>query len=286
MLPALLAVVLLFSFAYAEFRLERADVAISNINKDGSVKITENIKIIAAGTYEQEKYKAGINNNDLSTWAALTGLADVKMHVNPALVNIRDFTLRPQTLKRCDPLLDICHGELIMTYSAYPYFNKTSGEQTKGTGIFTIDAYKPRTTKYTLNVNSLSFRSTQPAAKNTSSESPTSENFVILDRNVYLKIIFPSNTLILDLSQTPENMDIRIPTASVSELEWTNTVLGQFSLVFEVEESLDKEVVEFFSSIPKKLQDVLFGVQGMAIVAIIAILLASYIYLKSMEKKG
>ncbi|MFA6530484.1 MAG: hypothetical protein WCT31_02045 [Candidatus Micrarchaeia archaeon] len=286
MIKRLVLLLLLFSLAFAEFKLEGVDVVINDIQKDGSARVTEHIKIFVVGTYEQEKYKAGLGNNDLSSWAELTSLGEVKMHISSTNVDILGFSLRPQTLNRCDPFLDLCHGELILSYIAKPYFNKTTGESITGTGLFSVDNYKPRTTRYLLNPAALNFRTAQRASVTNSSAIPEiSNDIIILDKNIYLTVDFPSNTVILDVSQAPENIELTTPTASVSELRWTNTILGQFVLSFEVEENLDKEVVEFFSAVPRKMKQVLESEQGMGTLAIIVILIASYAYLKSMEKK-
>lgn len=286
MLKRLVLLLLLFSLAFAEFKLESVDVVVNDIQKDGSAKVTEHIKIFVVGTYEQEKYKAGLGNNDLSSWAELTSLGEVKMHISSSSVDIVGFSLRPQTLNKCDPFLDLCHGELILSYTARPYFNRTTGAPMPGTGLFSVDNYKPRTTRYLFNVASLNFRTAQRALANGNISQDVSNDVIILDKNIYLTIDFPSNTVILDVSQAPENVELTTPTASVSELRWTNTILGQFVLSFEVEETLDKEVVAFFSEVPRKMKQVIESEQGMGTLAIIVILVASYAYLKSMEKKG
>ncbi len=281
----LLAILLIVALVFSEFRLEKAEVVVSNINKDGNAKITEYIKIIVQGQYEQEKYKSGINNNDLSSWAALTGLTDVRMHLSGSNADIKSFSLRPQTLKKCDPFQDLCHGEIILSYEIYPYYNKTTKEPIKGTGLFTVDSYKPRTTRYMLNTDTLAFSGPQQAPKIESLLTTISENVIVIDKYVYFTILFPLNTVILDLSQEPEDITVNTPTAAVSQLSWTNAILGQFALVFEVEDSLDTEVIEFFTKIPKMIQEIMLGDQGIATIAIVLILLMSYIYLKAKEKK-
>src|SRR3989338_822831 len=193
----LLALLLLLTLAFSEFKLESVEVTVNNINKEGGAKITERIKIFVIGAYEQEKYKTGINNNDLSSWAGLVGSNEIKMHISSAKADIRGFSLRPQTLTKCDPFLDLCHGELIISYDVLPYFNKTTGEQITGTGLFNVEQYKPRTTKYTLNVDALNFKRPQNVQKNDSAVTETSENVVILDKNIYFTVMFPQNTVIL-----------------------------------------------------------------------------------------
>jgi hypothetical protein len=281
----LLAILLVVALVFSGFRLEKAEVAVNNIQKDGSAKVTESIKIIVEGQYEQEKYKSGINNNDLASWAELTGLTDVRMHMSNANADITGFTLRPQTLKKCDPFQTLCHGEIIMSYEVHPYYNKTTKEPIKGSGLFSVDSYKPRTTRYVLNTDTLAFSGPQPGLKTESMLTTISESVIVIDKNVYFTIMFPANTVILDLSQEPEDVSVITPTAAISQLTWTNAILGQFTVIFEVEDSLDTEVIGFFTMIPKKVQEAILGEQGIAMMAIVLILLIAYVYLKSMEKK-
>jgi hypothetical protein len=281
-----LFVLLAISMVFAEFQLESSDTQIHSIDENGGTRVTESVKFFVIGSYDQERYKNGLSSNDLSSWADLTGIGEVRMHVDGSIVDIRDLSLRPQSLGRCDTELNRCHGEIILSYSAYPYVNKTTGETIRGTGLFYAESYKPRTTRYYLNVNALNFRKPQPALSESLVAATTSENNIILDKKVSLTVILPANTVITDLSQNPNDVEISPPAANIKQLSWTNTILSQFTLVFEVEKSLATEVVEFFTNIPKKVQQILFGSQGLAIVLILVILVGSVIYLKSTEKKN
>lgn len=285
LMKKVLALLLIVALVFSDFRLEKAEVVVNNIQKDGSAKVTEYIKIIAIGQYEQEKYKSGINSNELASWAELTGLSDVRMHLSSSNADIKGFALRPQTLKKCDPFQDLCHGELIMSYEVHPYYNKTTKEPIKGTGLFSVDSYKPRTTRYVLNAETMKFSGPQQIAKVESLVTAASESVIVIDKYVYFTVLFPPNTVILDLSQEPEDITVTTPTAAINQLSWTNTILGQFTLIFEVEDSVDTEVVDFFTKIPKKVQEIMLGEQGIATMAIVLILVISYVYLKSMEKK-
>ncbi len=267
------ALLLLVSLSYAEFIIERVDVTLSDISGDGSVRVHENIKFIMKGEYSISIYDSAISSNKLSTWTTSTGLKEMKFHVNPSLVNIRDLRLRPQPRSKCNPIAETCHGEIILDYGAYPsYEGNGSLEPVPGTGIFTITKSKPRTNRFTINPKALSF-------------TDTPEGTVILEEHNYLTIQLPQNALLLDVNPFPSDASIELP-ANVEELSWSDIVLVKFSLVFDVEEGIDKEVSGFFAGIAQGVRDVLSGPQGIPLIVIVVVLVASYLYITMAKRRG
>ncbi|MDD5171611.1 MAG: hypothetical protein PHF60_01090 [Candidatus ainarchaeum sp.] len=267
-----LILLLLFTMLHAEFLIERVDVSISDIKSDGSANVHESIKFIMYGDYSMSLYDSGIASNDLSFWSTSTGLKDVKFHTNPATVDIRDFRLRPQPRTKCNPIQGTCHGELILDYSAYPnYKANASSEIEPGTGLFTVEKYKPRTLRYTINPASLSFTTTP-------------EGNIILDDTVFLTIKLPADSVLLDANPQPSD-SIELP-AYVDSLSWTDVVLVKFSLIFDVEEGIDKEVSDFFGSIITSVSNTLGSPHGIAVVVLIIILIGSYAYILMSRRRG
>jgi len=266
-----LILLLLFSLIHAEFLIERVDVTISDIKSDGSARVHENIKFIMYGDYSASLYDSGIANNELAFWSTNIGLKDVKFHVNPANVDIRDFRLRPQPRNKCNPIQGICHGELILDYMAYPTYLNGTTEVEPGTGLFTLEAYKPRTTRYTVNPVSLSFTTTP-------------EGNIILDDTVYLTIRLPTDSVLLDANPQPSEVP-ELP-VHVDSLSWSDVVLVKFSLVFDVEETIDKEVSDFFTGIIMALDSTLRSPQGLAVIVLIIILIGSYAYIMMSRRRG
>ncbi len=265
---AVLLFIFLFlpSISFSEFKIESLDVLFYNIQKDGSVTVTESIKFMVIGDYEKKLYISGFDKNDLSFWATSTRLTDMKKHVNDAIVDVKELTVTPQTLKDCSIMFNRCRGEIIINYIASPYYNKTTGKALAKTGIFTIENPKPRTVGYSLNPAALAFTTTQ-------------EGDILLDKHVILSIQLPENSAVYKISPEPENYakDMKL-------LQWSNMMLVHFSLIFEVEYSISMEVAEFFSLVFKSVESIISGPQGIAIVIIIIILLAAYIYLKSIRR--
>jgi hypothetical protein len=196
----LLVLLMLASIVSADFLIERVDVTISDIQGDGSAKVHESIKFIMLGDYSTSIYDSGMSNNELAFWSTNTGLKDVKFHVNTGNVDVRDLRLRPQPRSKCNPIQGICHGELILDYWAFPAYNGNSSDTAPvpGTGLFTVDRYKPRTHRYTINPSSLSFTTTP-------------EGNVILDKNVYLTVKPPVGSVLLDLNPMPADFTADLP---------------------------------------------------------------------------
>lgn len=270
MRKALVLLLLLASLIHAQFVIERVDVTISDVQSDGSAKVHESIKLIMFGDHSNSVYDSGIAYNKLSVWSNNTGLEDVKIHVNSLLVDIQDFRLRPQPRTKCNPIQGLCHGELILDYLAYPSLE--NGTSKAGTGLFTVEKYKPRTHRYTLNPEALSF-------------TKTAEENIVLDDEVYLTVKMPPESVLLDLNPQPGTEELSLP-AHVDTLSWNDIVLVKFSLVFDVEDSIDKEVTDFFSGIAKGISDTLGSPHGLPLAVLVVLLVGSYLYIMMAKRRG
>ena len=260
-----LTLIMLFSLANAEFILESVNVKITNIKEDGSAKVQESIKFLIKGNYSSLIYDSGFKSkDDLSLWTNITGLKDVRQHVNPAKVDISDFRLQPQPRSSCNPFMDFCHGELLIYYTIQPVYN--GSKIINNTGLFNVDEYKPRTTRYTLNPEALSFTKTEG-------------NNMVLEPEVYLTIELPQNSKIIEINPSP------LSSTGDSQLVWNDVVLIRFNLVYDVEQSIDMEVSRFFSNAFSNFQATIKSQHGLAFLALIAILIGSYVYINIAKKK-
>ncbi len=269
---ALIAFLLVLS-SNAQFYFESTEVTVSNIQKDGSAKVHESIKLIMIGDYAHALYDTGFEKNDLSYWSATTELDEVKLHMNPSKLEIKDLRLRPQPRKKCNPIERICHGELLLDYYIHPLYNQ-SGEMEvplKGTGLFGVESYKPRTTRYTINPGALSFTTTE-------------QGNIILNEDVSFTIELPEDSVVLDINPFPEDGETALP-ARIGRLSWTDAILVKFTLIFDVEESLGEEVSTFFLDIITQISGAVSGPHGFALVVLVVIILGSYAYINASKKK-
>lgn len=267
-----LILLLAVALANADFLIDRVDVVVSDIKSDGSAHVHESIQFVMYGNYSNSIYDSGISSNELAYWSNNTGLKDARFHVNPAIVDIRDFRLRPQPRTKCNPIQGICHGELILDYLAFPTYNNSTMTAVPGTGLFTMVKYKPRTERYTLNPQALSFTTTP-------------EGNIILDEKQFLTIKLPSDSVTLDANPQPTDRTVELP-SHIDTLSWNDIVLVKFSLIFDVESSIDQEVSDFLSGILRWLEALLSGPQGFALIALVIVMIGSCAYIVTAKRRG
>ncbi len=261
---------LLLTASYGEFIIERVDVIIKDIDERGGATVQERIKFIVKGDYENSLYDSILSDNKLSVWASSTKLEDMKMHINPQVVEIEDFTLNPQPKRNCNPFQKLCHGEVILEYKALPI--KANGSVVEGTGLFDVEKYKPRTIRYTLNPNAFSFKS-----------SPNKEA-LLLEEHVYLTFELPKRAVVLSLNPLPSE-DITLPLKTTS-ITWNDAVLVKFTLIFDVEKTVGEEVVEFFYGFLRFFSEALTEEEQQPLLILIALTFISYIYILVAKKRG
>lgn len=258
------------SISLADFRLEKYDVNIYDINKDGSARVQEVVTFLIVGDLSYSLYDSGLYNNDLSFWASTTQLKEIKLHVGLNKIEIQDFRLRPQPRKSCNSFANSCRGQLIIDYKALPYYY-SNGDVVNGTGLFFITKEKPRTTDFSVNPKALSFTT-------------TSIGDIIIDKYITLRITLPQGGLVTELNPFPENLEAKLP-QSPKELSWSDTILVRFVLNFQVEDSLGKEVTDFFGDSIKYIEKLLKGEYGFSVMLIVVILIGGYIYLYNLKYK-
>ncbi len=224
------------------------------------------------GDYSKSLYDSAISKSELSIWTNITGLSDVKFHVNPSKVAIREFRLRPQPRTRCNPIQGICHGELVLDYLALPSFANNSSAPISGTGIFSTYEIKPRTRRYVLNPSSLAYTS-------------TADGNLILSDYTFFTIDFPDSAELVDLNPAPADSTLEVP-SRISELTWNDIALVRFSVVFDVENSIDQEIVDFFSSFFESIYLFSTGPSGPPSIVLILILIGSYFYITNSKRRG
>ena len=150
---AILFVLLLAGAPAADFTMRSLSVFI-NINRDGSVNAEERIEMVLHGSPSRDLYEATrATYSDLATWKNRTQLSEMRHHISRASADISDLRVIPQPVERCNSLLGICYAFVVLDYSV------PAGQN--GSGLVIADRYKPRTTKYSLVQDALSFEQTK-----------------------------------------------------------------------------------------------------------------------------
>ena len=260
--------VLLLSLSFAEFTLTAMDVLV-DVDSNGDAHVTERLHYIITSSYHISLYESGLSKTDLASWSSIVTTGDVRYHLDNRVVSIENVVVRPAPTSRCNPLAELCHGELTIAYDAKRYVRE-DGSVVPNTGVFTIEQYKPRTTKYSLNPGALSFET-------------SALGDVILGENQRVTFELPTGAKVLYVSPLPEETK---EAQGRVQMSWQNAVLAHFALVFEKEESLDQEVISFFMGARTELYRFLSGPQGMPALLLALIIVGAYFYLQARQKKA
>ncbi len=260
---------LLVALAHAEFRLVAMDVLL-DVDEQGNALVTEKLHYIITTQYHIALYESSLAKTDLASWGTVVGSDEVRYHLDSRVVSIGNVVVRPSPTSRCNPIADLCHGELTITYGAGPSKGR-GGEPIAGTGVFTVEEYKPRTIRYTLNKGALQFQTSELGD-------------VILGENERLSFMLPRGAKVTYVNPLPGGTEQAGD--GRQQLSWSNYVLAHFSMVFEKEEGLDQEVIGFFMGARGRLYSFISGPEGAPAVALIVIITGSYLYLQRKQKKA
>lgn len=242
------------------------------VSADGSAHATEEMRLFMDEKASVELYDSGIAlRGDITSWKVLTNVPEVRYHVDSSKVTIKNEVIRPQPKDACNPQLGTCYGTLVIEYDVYPI--ALEGDTKKGTGIVTLEHYKPRTTRYTLNPKSISFEISQ-----------TGE--LVLPEHSQLKISIPADSVITNSEPKPalkeEIGNGAVKEESRIEMGWNGrTTLAGFNLVYVREESLSTEVIEFFQGIERQALSFILSLEGFAFLLVAAVAGVSYVMLKN-----
>ena len=143
--------------AYSEFELRSLTVQV-DVMDDGTAVVQERIELFLTTRSSVELYESGLSINDLATWRERIKSKDIRVHFNTGVVDVRNIRIRPQPISRCISVEDYrsnCFALLIFDYKVYPFYE--NGTAKENTGLFNTLNYKPRTTKFSINREALSF---------------------------------------------------------------------------------------------------------------------------------
>lgn len=273
-----LTFLLILSLGFADFELRTLTVDIT-LKNDLSAHVREKINLFIDSNESISLYEQSIIYNDLSTWINKTGISDLKAHVDQSQVEVRDLKVSPQEMQKCNTLRRTCHAELILDYDIYPITGKENQ-----TGIIDINKYKPRTKRYELRPEAISL----PRSKT---------GDLLLGDNTILRISVPDDAIRISLSKKAENIknDEDYKTADSTlyyvgdekSFEWTSKTktLPQFSLKFEIEDSLEQEIMDFILSIQTKVFTTVLSADGAAYLIVAASFMLSILWLHSLNLK-
>jgi hypothetical protein len=274
----LFALLLLAGMPHADFSMKSLSVFV-NINLDGSANIEEQLDIVINGTSSRELYDATrATYSDLTTWKNRTQLSEMRHHVTRAKADVTDFRIIPQAIERCNSFLGTCYATVVIDYRVSATRN--------GSGLAGVDRYKPRTLRYSLKQDALSFEQTQTGD-------------LILPAGTVISIAIPENSEKIFFSTAPTNLaggpeeDFKYDSSSnmryyVGEkriFKWSGNALSKFQFTYEVELPLETEVVDFFVGSQTAVSELIFGPQGMAALFLLIAAGASFYYVNRVNNQ-
>ncbi|MEM4366859.1 MAG: hypothetical protein QW035_01875 [Candidatus Anstonellales archaeon] len=260
----LLVLLLLLAPLHAAFDLRSADIEVI-ISPSGEVHVTEKYDILVPSGFETTTYNSLLSKpHDLATWSTSTNISELRLHVDRGVVSVDNLAIKPQPLSQCNPLSYICHGIIIVDYDVSPYPGTN-------TTIVAIMEYKPRTKRYTFNPSILSFLRSDAGD-------------MLIDSKTTLTFTLPKDSVIVSLNPLIGYSPSDFPLKGVSQVSFRNTILVQFSLVFEREESIIVEVSDFFSYLYLSLFSIFTKPEGVIMGAVIILIVGVFIYAEKLRK--
>lgn len=241
LLLAVFAAVILPS-AHAGFTVIGTNTTVS-LNLNTSASVTDILKVSVSNSsvsqYSQDRLALNLT---LSQWQNLIGPALVEHIINPT-GSVYHFNFLP------GPLLDVGGGSKIAyLYLTYYVSNVTKVSQTA-----------PRVFNYTFNNEVFNF---EHAASG-----------VVLGQNTTLTVVLPAGSKIVSVYPPPDSPASGFLSGyrNVTQFSWySNEPLSKFTLVYDVQQSLEGEVLSFFGQI--------YATLGLFIYVIIAAAIAIFIF--------
>jgi hypothetical protein len=268
---ALFALLLSAGLPHADFSMKSLSVFV-NVNLDGGANIEETLEIVVNGSQSRELYEATrAAYSDLTTWKNLTTLSEMRHHVTRAKTEVTDLRIVPGAIERCNSFMGLCYATVTITYRI------PAGQN--GSGLMKVGRYKPRTARYELQQDALSFEQTKTGD-------------LILPAGTVISFAIPQGAEKIFFSTVPTNLagepdesfrydqgsNTRYYVGDKRIFKWQGNALSKFQFTYEVEMPLESEVVDFFVGSQRTVSELLFGPQGAAAFFLIFAAAASFHY--------
>lgn len=251
-----LVAALLSSGIHADFALKSLGVQI-NINRDGSANVEERLTLIISGNPSRELYEATrATYSDLATWKNRTELSEMRHHISRVNTDITNLRIIPQSLESCNTFVGTCRAAVIIDYTV------PAGQN--GSGLIKVDRYKPRTAKYSLLQDALSFEQT----KTGDLVLPAGTTISISIQQAAEKIYFSSMPQNLEGEEEnfryDQSANLRYYTGGKRIFNWQGDTLSKFQFSYEIESLLETEVIDFFRDTQNAVVQFFLGPEGLA----------------------
>jgi len=241
------------------------------IQEDGSASVAEEFSIYIEGEESITLYEESLitlSRNNIQNWFYKLQLPDLIYHIGGKDVEVDNLAILPEPVQK---VYKNGYTTISITYTVLEPKTIKNNESTQYIGLFILEKTKPRTTKYLLN---------RQAFLNTNDNGD-----LILSPNTKLTLLLPKNSKITTIYPLPHTLKDSLPPFYVSTISWTKQILPKFTLEFEIEDTLESEIVGFFNSIQYKINEKIQGSEGIPTLIILIIVVVSIVYLHKINKK-
>ncbi|MCX8162947.1 MAG: hypothetical protein N3D10_00115 [Candidatus Micrarchaeota archaeon] len=266
---------LFFNILYADFELRNYVMSLT-INPDGSVHVIEDFLLFINGSYSIQLYENSFVVNDIASWSERTKISELRPHISRAFVDLVNFRVRPVSVFNCNNVANTCFGKISIEYDVMPFTNSS--------GLFEITQIKPRTKRYILWTKPFSFQLSKT-------------DDIILPSDYSLKISIPDKATKIIFSRTPNNIEENPllfkfdPVTSQNfymgkerTFIWKSQTLSKFYFSFEIEQTPEEEIKDFFLNLQTKLFGLFIFILNPPYFLSLAILAISFYWLNKLEK--
>ncbi|MCL4373849.1 MAG: hypothetical protein M1360_03135 [Candidatus Marsarchaeota archaeon] len=242
-----LSVLALTQFSYASYTVTHLNVT-AQLNKNTSAYVNEVLTVkVSNDSVKQYTTNRLALNLTLSTWQSLVGPMLVQHLVNPVR-GVYNFRFLPGAIFKNGT------GNYAYLLMSYDVANATNVQQTG-----------PRAFKYSFNTNIFNFE------HGVSGE--------VLPANTTFTLIVPSGAVITSVYPVPDAPVSAFTTgySNITRVSWFyGEPLSTFTFTFTLQESIETEVMNFFSGVNRAL-----GYGLYIIIALVILGLIVYIYVKA-----
>jgi hypothetical protein len=230
------------------------------VHEDATAHVVEEFQLYMDSNESSLFYDRVIPLNDISAWKNVTSIENMRIHMDTRYAHLDNVRVRAQRRQGCNPWTGTCYGIVRIEYDVSSAY---------GGSFMSKSQDKPRTYNYTFNPLSLSFGTSE-------------EGDVVLPSVTELSIHLPADSVIQTLNPFPDYFaSTSLPVHGQPNLKWAGpAILSRMELGFTREDDLSTEIIGFFRTMQATIVGLLRSTEGLALIVMIVIALASTILLR------
>jgi hypothetical protein len=256
--------------SFASFTINSIDIRVY-VQEDGSASVTEEFSIYIQGKESIDLYEDSLttlDRNNIQSWIYKLQLPDLVYHIGGQYVDVDNFVILPEPVQK---IYEDGYTRISITYDILESKNINADGSLNNRGLFILENIKPRTTRYILNKNAFL--------------NLNQNGDLILPQNTKLNFLIPEGAIVTNLYPLTDTLRESHPPFYTSAISWTKPILPKLTFEFEIERTLESEIIDFFNSIQENINKSFKGPEGLAYGFLIIAGIISLIYLHKINKR-